>query len=100
MTPQQQAENLLGLARRAGKLTMGEGFVLAAIRDGKAKLVLVASDASPRTLKLFHDKSSFYEIPYVNALTKLAIAGAIGTPRTALAVVDQGFATKLIKLLT
>ena len=100
MTPQQQAANLLGLARRAGKLTMGEGFVLNAIRDGSAKLVLVAEDASANTIKKFTDKSSFYEVPIRTAMTKLDIAEAIGVPRTAIAVIDQGFAKKLIKLLT
>ena len=100
MTPQQQAANLLGLARRAGKLTMGEGFVLGAIRDGSAHLVLVATDASANTIKQFTDKSSFYEVPILKVMTKMAIAEAIGVPRTAIAVVDQGFAKKLIKLLT
>lgn len=100
MTPQQQAANLLGLARRAGKLTMGEGFVLSAIRDGSAKLVIVASDASDNTKKLFTDKSSFYEVPINASFTKLDISDAIGAPRTAVAVQDQGFAKKLIKLLT
>ncbi|WP_407891045.1 YlxQ-related RNA-binding protein [Lacticaseibacillus sp. N501-2] len=100
MTPQQQAANLLGLARRAGKLTMGEGFVINAIRDGSAKLVIVASDASANTIKLFTDKSSFYEVPIVSVFTKLDISDAIGAPRTAVAVQDQGFAKKLIKLLT
>ncbi len=47
----QQALNLLGLAQRANRLTAGEGFVLAAIRDQSAKLVLVASDASANTRK-------------------------------------------------
>ncbi|WP_390406700.1 L7Ae/L30e/S12e/Gadd45 family ribosomal protein [Lacticaseibacillus jixiensis] len=100
MTPKQRAANLLGLARRAGKLTMGEDFVIGAIRDGSAHLVIVASDASARSIKQFTDKSSFYEVPIVTALDKLTIAEAIGVPRTAIAVVDQGFAKSLIKLLT
>lgn len=59
MTPQQQAANLLGLARRAGKLTMGEGFVLSAIRDGSAKLVIVANDASDNTKNYLLIKVAF-----------------------------------------
>lgn len=100
MTPKTQALNLMGLAKRAGQLITGEGFALGAIRDGKAALIILASDASANTTKQFIDKSSFYEIPFVNTVTKADIAGALGVPRTVVAVVDSGFANKLLKLLT
>lgn len=100
LSSQQQAANLLGLARRAGKLVTGESFVLGAIRDGSAQLVVVASDAAANTQKQFNDKSSFYHIPIVNGLTKVQLSQAIGSVRTAVAVVDQGFSKKLLKLLT
>ncbi|KMO58564.1 50S ribosomal protein L7, partial [Lacticaseibacillus rhamnosus] len=48
--------NLLGLARRASRLTTGDQLVLSAIRSGEAKLVFVASDASANTRKKFSDK--------------------------------------------
>ncbi|KRK74364.1 L7Ae/L30e/S12e/Gadd45 family ribosomal protein [Lacticaseibacillus nasuensis] len=100
MTPIQQAEQLLGLARRAGKLTTGEGFVLTAIRDGSAKLVMLASDTAKNTTKTISDKSSFYEVPLSTALTRDQLSNAIGALRSVVAVTDSGFAKKLIKLLT
>lgn len=43
------ALGLLGLARRAGKLELGEEPVGAACRSRKARLVLTASDAAENT---------------------------------------------------
>ena len=37
--------NLLGLAKRAGKVITGEELVVKAIQNGKASLVFVAHDA-------------------------------------------------------
>ena len=41
----------LGLCMKAGRLTTGEDGVLKAIRDGKAKTVILAKDASANTSK-------------------------------------------------
>lgn len=40
---------LLGIARRAGKLTYGLDAAVDMVKDKKSQLILVASDASPRT---------------------------------------------------
>lgn len=96
----QQALNLLGLAKRAGRLVTGEGFVLDAIRDQSAKLVLVASDASANTRKKFSDKRDFYAVPISFALSAEELTDAIGSQRSLIAVQDNGFAKKLLKLLT
>lgn len=100
MIEKQKAMNLLGLAQRAGKLETGEQFVLAAIRQEKAKLVLVASDASPGTTKKFIDKSSFYAAPLSRVLSAQELTTAIGAKRSLIAVMDAGFAKKLCQLLT
>lgn len=42
---------LLGLARKAGRLEAGEEPAGAACRSGKARLLLVASDAAPNTFR-------------------------------------------------
>ena len=57
---QRKALNLLGLARKAGKLTTGQDLVLAAIRSGKAKVVLMANDCGQSTQKKFTDKCKSY----------------------------------------
>ena len=57
-----KALNMLGLAMRAGKLITGEEMTLKEIRQQRAALVLVASDAGKNTQKKIKDKSSYYEI--------------------------------------
>lgn len=42
--------NFLGLMKKAGKLVIGDEACYDAVRSGKAKLILIASDASPNTL--------------------------------------------------
>lgn len=48
---QQKWMSLLGLANRARKLISGEELVLKDIRNGNAKLVILAADASKNTEK-------------------------------------------------
>lgn len=45
------ALNLLGIARKAGRVEIGELPVSAAARGHKARLILTASDAAPNTIR-------------------------------------------------
>src|SRR5699024_5920612 len=47
----EDALRLLGLARKAGRLEIGEEPVAAAARAGKARLILAAADAADNTLR-------------------------------------------------
>ncbi|WP_125547016.1 L7Ae/L30e/S12e/Gadd45 family ribosomal protein [Levilactobacillus lindianensis] len=99
MTNSERALQLLGLVRRAGKLTTGETFVLAAVRDGSAKLVLLASDAGQSSQKQFRDKTTSYNVPLNEDFTKDQLSTAIGSARTVIAITDPGFVRKLQTLL-
>ena len=46
---QNKALGILSIARKAGKIELGEEPVIALTRTGKARLVLVASDAGEHT---------------------------------------------------
>ena len=74
----QKALNMLGLAMRAGKLITGEEMTLKEIRQQRAALVLVASDAGKNTQKKIKDKSSYYEIPLLDTFSADEISSAIG----------------------
>ncbi|KRM91058.1 L7Ae/L30e/S12e/Gadd45 family ribosomal protein [Liquorilactobacillus cacaonum] len=95
----QRALQLLGLARRAGKLTTGEEGVLKKIRTKKVKLVFVASDGSEATKKKFIDKCTSYQIDINCDFTKQELSSAIGTSRTIVAVDDLGFSKKMMMIL-
>lgn len=89
--------HLLGLARKAGKLELGEEPVGAACRAKHAKLMLLASDAAPNTRRRaahFGEAGNvlFLELPF----TKAELGFAMGRGSCAmLALTDSGFAASL-----
>lgn len=99
MNNDQKILNLLGLARRAGKLEAGEDIALKAIRNGKASLVFFASDGGSSSLKKFTDKTMSYDVPFCTKFTKAELADATGMPRTVIAVANRGFAKKMRQYL-
>lgn len=90
----------LGLAMKAGNVVSGEFMTEKAIRDGRAKLVMVATDASANTKKKFSDSCHFYHVPYVEFSDKDTLGKAIGkTFRASLAITERGFAASVGKNL-
>ena len=91
--------NLLGLAKRAGKVITGEELVVKAIQNGKARLVILASDAASNLNKRITDKSNYYEIAVSTLFTEIELSHAIGQNRKVIALVDDGFAKKMESLM-
>lgn len=90
----------LGLAMKAGNVVSGEFMTEKAIRDGMARLVIVAADASANTKKKFRDSCKYYRIPYAEFGDKDTLGNAIGKEfRASLAITDKGFATSIGKNL-
>lgn len=91
-----KALSALGMAMRAGKVVTGDEIVLKAIRTGKAKLVIIAGDASDNTKKKFNDKCHSYEVNLFITHDRASLGRAIGKlDRVVLAVTDVQF-SKLI----
>ena len=92
--------SFLGLCKRAGYLISGADTVTRAINEGKALLVLYASDVSENSmkqvLKAAHDKN----VP-VRMLprTKDELSFALGKHCGIICTTDQGFAKKILTLL-
>lgn len=94
-----QLTQMLGLAMRAGFVVTGEERVVQSIRSGQAKLVFIANDAGFNTNKKLTDKASYYDVPLLNHLDRRTLGHALGKgERVAVAVIDHGFAGKLLKL--
>ena len=55
--------SLIGLAMKAGRCASGEMMTETETKSGRAKLVIVASDASENTKKKFRDMCEFYKVP-------------------------------------
>lgn len=99
MSNKQRALNLIGLSQRANQLISGESLVLQAIRSNKAKLVIVASNASENTRKQFLNKCEYYNVPVVTSFSREEVSHALGKERTVCALLDKGFVHSLQKLL-
>lgn len=92
--------NLIGLAYKARRCSLGEETIVKDIQQKNAKLVLLASDIGPQTRKKLTDKCKTYEIPFVIVDDIETISKAIGkSHRVAIAILDAGFATKIKSLL-
>lgn len=93
--------HLIGLAKKAGKLEVGEEPVGAACRARQAKLVLLAGDAAPNTFRRaahFGEAGRvlWLEVPF----TKSELGGCVGRTSCAmLAVMDVGFAAAITRKL-
>lgn len=96
-----KALSMLGMAMRAGKLVTGDETVLKAVRQGKAKLVIVAADASDNTKKKFRDKCATYNAKCLEAFDRVTLGEAIGkSERVILGLTDAGFAKSIVQSLT
>ncbi len=92
--------SLLGLATKASKTISGESMVLEAIRNGQAKLVIVACDASDNTKKKFRDKCNYYNVELIICSDRETLGRYCKKEvRTVVAVTDEGFAKSLVKKL-
>ena len=70
--------SMIGLATRAGKTVAGEFSVEKAVKDNKAKVVIVSTESSDNTKKLFENKCKFYKIPVFIYGTKAELGMATG----------------------
>ena len=81
--------SMLGIAMRAGALTLGADGVHSAIASGGAALVLLDAAASENTKKKFRDSCAFYGTPlFETAPDRLGYA--IGKPGRMCAAVAKG----------
>lgn len=62
--------------------------------------MIVTTDASENTQKKLSDKSKYYQAACFVEFTQGEILGAIGKPRKVIGVLDQGFANKIMTLIT
>lgn len=91
---------MLALSNKARGLVAGEFACKQAVLTQKAYLVIVATDASHNTKKLFKDKTSYRTIPYVEWGTKEKLGKMLGKDiRSVIAVVDVHFATKIKEMI-
>lgn len=93
--------NLLGLMRKANAIAVGETNTGGAVRAGKAKLLLLASDASDNARSRARGFTHGRDVVTVTLpFTKDEIAAHVGVSSCAIAAItDIGFANAFMKSL-
>ena len=92
---------LLGLARRAGMIEAGDEAVRAAISQKRARVVLIASDASERTRDTFVFIAETAGVAYIMVEeTREQLGNALGKrPCASVAVCDIGMSAAIVNKL-
>ncbi len=91
--------NLLGIARRAGKLELGGEAVKQAVRAHHVKLVYLSRDLSQRTARAVKEEASAAGVKVAELPGGMdAAQAALGRRTGVIAVEDAGFAEALLKL--
>lgn len=91
---------LLGLSKRAGRLAQGEDMTTEAVQNHKARLLLLASDAAPGTVRRAHTLAGERLPVAVLPCDKAALGSALGRDTCAVcALTDMGLASKLAALI-
>jgi ribosomal protein L7Ae-like RNA K-turn-binding protein len=89
---------LIGLARRAGRLSCGESACKEAIKQGKSFLIILAEDVGKNTGKTILDSCNFYNVKHLILGTKDSLGHAVGNDYNAvISVNDEGFANGILK---
>lgn len=75
---------------KAGKVASGEFSTEKAVKTGKARLVIVADEASANTKKKFQNMCLYYKVPCYLFGEKTELGKAIGKEfRASLAILDE-----------
>lgn len=98
---QHKALNLISLARRGRRVEVGEEPVGAITRAKKARLVVIASDASEHTLRRVQSFVALSEQPYLRIpFNKDELGRAVGRTACAVAALtDAALALAFVKAL-
>lgn len=89
-------ESLVGIARRAGKIASGDAQIEAMLKKRKGSLLIIAED-SYGAHKKYTQWANDIKIPVLVTGTKLELGRSIGlSPRSAVLVLDQGFAKAIL----
>lgn len=93
--------SLLGLCRRAGKVTIGNDAVMDMVTKQKAKLVIMAKDLSENTSKkiLINSHKNNVKALALNR-TKEELSDALGKFCAVISINEVGFANKLETLIS
>lgn len=91
---------MVGMARRAGKASLGSDKCVGAVKKGMAKLVIIAADASEGTKKSVTDSCRYYNVKYIAAASRAELGKYTGAAScAAVSINDLNFAKAILDKL-
>lgn len=88
-----------GMARRMRKISSGGFITEKSIKNGTAKLVIIAEDASENTKKSIKDLCTFRNVPFIEYSDMFALGKSIGTEaRAVISINDTGIADAISEI--
>lgn len=89
---------LIGLARKAGKLIIGEQAVRKGLKLSQVQLLILAQDSSNRTKRYFTAYAKAKAIPLIELSTKTGLGKQLGRQEIAiLALIDRSLANAVLR---
>lgn len=99
MNNEEKILGLIGLCKRASKLTSGEQSVLENLRNFSSALVIISSDASENTSKKFKDKCKTYHTPHIFFSDRYTLGKYVKKEyAVVLSVNDKNFTNRILEL--
>ncbi len=90
--------SMLGLARRAGRLSMGHDTALDSVRKRKARLIVFSSDISQRVINEFSREDNSPPCVKIDETIE-EIHIALGYKAGVITVNDENFASRIAELI-
>jgi len=91
---------LIGLSTRAGKVALGTDACIEQILKKNVKLVIVAIDASERTINKIKEICKENEVPFYNILTIQELSKCVGKSNKAvIGIKDNNISKEIIKII-
>jgi len=93
---------MLGLARKAGKLSYGTDQITDSIRNKHPNIVLMASDISENTRKRIENCCKYYKTEYGNLdMTMDILSHYLGQTSavSAVSIMDKGFTAAILDII-
>lgn len=89
---------MLGMAKKAGKITSGGFLSEKSIKCGESRLIIIASDASDNAKKAIINSCKYYDVEYIEYSDMELLGKFCGSgKRAVVSVNDDSFAAAIMK---
>ena len=90
---------MIGMAKRAGKLVSGGFLSEKAIKSGESRLIVLSRDISDESRKSITDSCKYHNVKYIEYADREQLGKIIGGgERTVVSINDSGFAEAVLRI--